>query len=61
MVAGAGAALVPEAMAVIAEKLGAVVARPNPPCSPGSGPAYIRPGPLSPAASRFVELAAGDV
>ena len=31
VVAGAGAALVPEAMALIAEKLGAVVVRPSPP------------------------------
>lgn len=57
VVAGAGAALVPDAMALIAEKLGVVVARPT--------PRAVRDlvlvhglGPLSPAASRFVELAA---
>ena len=38
VVAGAGAALVPEAMALIAERLGAVVARPDTAGGPGSGP-----------------------
>ncbi|MFZ0251240.1 MAG: LysR family transcriptional regulator [Acidimicrobiales bacterium] len=55
VVAGAGAALVPEAMALIAEKLGAVVARPNPRAVRDLVLVH-RPGALSPAASRFVEL-----
>jgi DNA-binding transcriptional LysR family regulator len=55
VVAGAGAALVPEAMAFIAEQLGAVVARPNPPAVRDL--VLVHPlGPLSPAASRFIEL-----
>jgi LysR family transcriptional regulator, carnitine catabolism transcriptional activator len=58
VVAGAGAALVPEAVALIAEKLGAVVARPTPPAVRGLVLVH-RLGPLSPAASRFVELSAG--
>ncbi len=57
VVAGAGAALVPEAMALIAERLGAVVARPTPPVVRDLVLVH-RLGPLSPAASRFVELAA---
>jgi DNA-binding transcriptional LysR family regulator len=59
VVAGAGAALVPEAMAGIAEKLGAVVARPIPPAIRDLVLVH-RLGPLSPAASRFVELSAGE-
>ena len=59
VVAGAGAALVPEAMALIAEKLGAVVARPTPPAVRDLVLVH-RLGPLSPASSRFVELAAGQ-
>ena len=58
VVAGAGAALVPDAMAMIAEKLGAVVARPTPPAVRDLVLVH-RLGPLSPAASRFVELATG--
>ena len=57
VVAGAGAALVPEAMALIAEKLGAVVARPNPPAVRDLVLVH-RLGPLSPAASRFVDMSA---
>ena len=57
VVAGAGAALVPEAMALIAERLGAVVARPTPRAVRELVLVH-RPGPLSPAASRFLELAA---
>lgn len=59
VVAGAGAALVPEAMAHIAEKLGAVVARPTP-AAVRDLVLVHRLGPLSPAASRFVELSASD-
>ena len=59
VIAGAGAALVPEAMALIAEKLGAVVARPNPPAVRDL--VLVHPlGPLSPAASRFIELNMSD-
>ena len=57
VVAGAGAALVPDAMALIAEYLGAVVVRPTPPAVRDLVLVHRR-GPLSPAASRFVELAA---
>jgi DNA-binding transcriptional LysR family regulator len=57
VVAGAGAALVPDAMALIAEYLGAVVVRPTPPAVRDLVLVH-RLGPLSPAASRFVELAA---
>jgi LysR family carnitine catabolism transcriptional activator len=55
VVAGAGAALVPESMAFIAEQLGAVVARPNP--TAVRDLVLVHPhAPLSPAAARFVEL-----
>ena len=57
VVAGAGAALVPQALALIAEKLGAIVTRPRPPAVRDLVLVH-RPGPLSPAASRFVDLAA---
>lgn len=59
VVAGAGAALVPEAMALIAEKLGAVVAPPTPPAIRDLVLVH-RLGPLSPAASRFVRLSTGE-
>jgi LysR family transcriptional regulator, carnitine catabolism transcriptional activator len=59
VMAGAGAALVPEAMALIAEKLGAVVARPNPTAVRDLVLVH-RLGPLSPAASRFAELSTGQ-
>lgn len=55
VVAGAGAALVPRAMALIAEKLGAFVTRPRPPAVRDLVLVH-RPESLSPAASRFVEL-----
>jgi DNA-binding transcriptional LysR family regulator len=58
VVAGAGAALVPDAMALSAEKLGAVVARAKPPVVRDLVLVH-RPGSMSPAASRFLELAAG--
>ena len=56
VLAGAGAALVPESMALIAERLGAVVSRPDPPAVRQVALVY-RSGPLSPAAGRFLELA----
>ncbi len=58
VVAGAGAALVPDAMALIAEKLGAVVARAKPPVVRDLVLVH-RLGSMSPAASRFLELASG--
>jgi LysR family transcriptional regulator, carnitine catabolism transcriptional activator len=58
VVAGAGAALVPDAMALIAEKLGAVVARAKPPVIRDLVLVH-RPGSMSPAASRFLELSSG--
>lgn len=58
VVAGAGAALVPEAMALIAEKLGAVVMRPTP-RAVRNLVLVNRLGQISPAASRFVELVRG--
>ena len=60
VVAGAGAALVPEAMARIAERLGAVVARPTPPAVRDLVLVH-RLGPLSPAASRFVDLSSAQI
>jgi LysR family transcriptional regulator, carnitine catabolism transcriptional activator len=56
--AGAGAAMVPEALARRAELLGAVVAEPRPPITRRIVLAH-RPGPLAPAARRFLELALG--
>jgi DNA-binding transcriptional LysR family regulator len=58
VLAGAGAALVPEPLAVVAGSLGAVVGRPSPAVT-RSIVLIHRAGPLSPAASRFVALAAG--
>jgi LysR family transcriptional regulator, carnitine catabolism transcriptional activator len=58
VVAGAGAALVPEAMARVAEPLGAVVVRPSPPAIRDLVLVH-RVGSLSPAAQRFVELSLG--
>ncbi len=56
VLAGAGAALVPEPIAVVARALGATVARPFP--SVERSIALIhRTGPLAPAAARFVDLA----
>jgi LysR family carnitine catabolism transcriptional activator len=56
VIAGAGAALVPESVARTAAALGAVTARPDPPIARALALIY-RAGPLSPAATRFVELA----
>ncbi len=56
VLAGAGAALVPESMALVAEQLGAVVARPDPPAVRELA-LVQRAGALSPAAARFAELA----
>ena len=56
VLAGAGAALVPESMALVAEQLGAVIARPQPPAVRELALVH-RPGALSPAAARFAELA----
>jgi DNA-binding transcriptional LysR family regulator len=56
VLAGAGAALVPESMALVAEQLGASVARPEPPAVRELALVH-RAGSLSPAAYRFVELA----
>lgn len=56
VLAGAGAALVPESMALVAEQLGAMVARPKPPAVRDLAMVH-RAGALSPAAARFAELA----
>jgi LysR family transcriptional regulator, carnitine catabolism transcriptional activator len=56
VLAGAGAALVPESMALGAEQLGAVIARPDPPAVRDLALVH-RAGALSPAAARFTELA----
>jgi DNA-binding transcriptional LysR family regulator len=56
VLAGAGAALVPESMALVAEELGAVIARPDPPAVRQLALVH-RVGALSPAAARFAELA----
>jgi LysR family transcriptional regulator, carnitine catabolism transcriptional activator len=55
VLAGAGAALVPEVMAGFAERLGAVVVRPDPPAVRRLALVH-RAGPLSPAAARFLDL-----
>jgi LysR family carnitine catabolism transcriptional activator len=56
VIAGAGAALVPESVARTAAGLGAVVARPDPPIERALALVH-RPGALSPAAARFTEMA----
>jgi DNA-binding transcriptional LysR family regulator len=56
VLAGAGAALVPESMALVAEQLGALIARPEPPAVRELAVVH-RAGALSPAATRFAELA----
>ena len=56
VLAGAGAALVPESMALVAEQLGAIIARPEPPAVRELALVH-RAGPLSPAAARFADLA----
>ncbi len=57
VLAGAGAALVPEPLAVVAHQLGAVVGWPDPPLIREVGLLHRR-GPLAPAAQRFLQLAA---
>jgi LysR family transcriptional regulator, carnitine catabolism transcriptional activator len=59
VLAGAGAALVPEAMARVAGVLGAVVVPLDPPAVRSIGLVH-RDADLSPAASRFVEVATGS-
>ena len=56
VLAGAGAALVPEALAEVAALLGAAVVRPDPPITRQVSVLH-RPGPLAPAAQRFLGLA----
>ncbi len=56
VLAGAGAALVPEALASFAERSGAVVSKPDPAAIRRLALVY-RSGELSPAAVRFCELA----
>ena len=56
VLAGAGAALVPESMALVAEQFGAVMARPVPPVVRQLALVH-RPGTHSPAATRFSQLA----
>ena len=56
VLAGAGAALVPESMALVAEQLGAAIVRPDPPAIRRLALVH-REGAVSPAAGRFVELA----
>lgn len=55
VLAGAGAALVPEPLAAEAARLGAVVGRPSPPVTRAVSILH-RPGPVAPAARRFLEL-----
>ncbi|HUA95902.1 MAG TPA: LysR family transcriptional regulator [Acidimicrobiales bacterium] len=56
VLAGAGAALLPEPLATEAARLGAVVGRPSPPVTRAVSILH-RPGPLAPAARRFLQLA----
>ena len=58
VVAGAGAALVPESLAVAARASGAVLVRPQPPIVRHLALIH-RPGSLSPAADRFAVMATG--
>jgi DNA-binding transcriptional LysR family regulator len=58
VLAGAGAALVPEPIAAVAGALGATVARPSPSVERGIALVH-RSGTLAPAAARFIELATG--
>jgi DNA-binding transcriptional LysR family regulator len=55
VIAGAGAALLPEPIAQTAARLGATVAHPSPAIQRTVVQAH-RPGPLAPAAAAFVEL-----
>jgi DNA-binding transcriptional LysR family regulator len=59
VLAGAGAALVPESVALAAAGLGAVTARPEPPIERAIALIH-RGGPLSPAAQRFTAMATGS-
>jgi DNA-binding transcriptional LysR family regulator len=59
VIAGAGAALVPESVARTASALGAIMARPSPPLERALALIH-RAGPLSPAAARFIALATGS-
>jgi DNA-binding transcriptional LysR family regulator len=59
VIAGAGAALVPESVARTASGLGAVTARPTPHVERALVLIH-RAGPLSPAATRFIEIATGE-
>lgn len=56
ILAGAGVSLLPEPMADLARALGCVVAEPRPAVSRAVALVH-RPGPLSPAARAFIELA----
>ena len=56
VLAGAGVALVPEPIASVAGMLGATVARPDPPITRRIVLIHA-PGPLAPAAARFVQVA----
>ena len=57
VLAGAGAALVPEPLASVAGDLGAVIGHPRPAITRQVSVVH-RPGPLAPAAHRFLELTA---
>ena len=59
VLAGAGVALVPETLARFAERFGAVVSLPDPPAVRRLGLVHRR-GELSPAATRFCEMARFD-
>jgi len=59
VLAGAGAALVPEPIAAVAGALGATVARPEPTVDRSLAMIH-RSGPLAPAAARFIELATSN-
>jgi DNA-binding transcriptional LysR family regulator len=59
VIAGAGAALVPESVARTASGLGAVTARPTPHVERALVLIH-RAGPLSPAATCFIEIATGE-
>jgi DNA-binding transcriptional LysR family regulator len=56
VIAGAGAALVPESAARTAVEQGAVMVRPAPAITRAIA-LVSRPGPLAPAAARFSEMA----
>jgi DNA-binding transcriptional LysR family regulator len=58
VLAGAGAALVPQPIAAVAGALGATVARPSPPVERSIALVH-RAGTLAPAAASFIELASG--